>query len=230
MDDHEPGGPERCPACDSEVPPEAEKCPSCNLVFIEASERHDRQGRYRQGEDTIGDPIQLLDEDESLARPPEVEFQDLTTVFEGSISEVMAVKAALGARGFETYTQDDQTKVMDPFITGGNVFLVTLRAPTDTAPAILEILREVRGRARADAPRTPEEAERHEVEKIGRRIVLSAMFFFTAPIGFYFGFIYFVRLTRTAERPSDRGWVVFWWLVTVVEIVFLFGLYLAITD
>jgi hypothetical protein len=230
MDHDESGGTDRCPACGSEIPPEAERCPSCKLSLIEAAERDDREARHRQGEDTFDDAIQLLDEEAPLPRQPEVEFQDLTTVFEGSISEVMAVKASLGARGYETYTQDDQTKVMDPFITGGNAFLVTLKAPTDTAPEILEILREVRERTRDDRPRTPEEKERDEVEKIGRRIILSAMFFFTAPIGFFFGFPYFVRFVRMTKRPSDWGWVIFWWLVTVVELVLLFGLYLAITE
>jgi len=221
-DNHESGGPDRCPACAGELPPEAEKCPTCDLSFLETSEPDDRGSGHRPGDDTF--------DDAPLPRQPEVEFQELTTVFEGSISEVMAVKAALGARGFETYTQDDQTKVMDPFITGGNVFLVTLKAPVDTAPEILKILDEVRDRTRDDTPPTPEEAERDEVEKLGRRIILSAVFFFTAPIGFYFGFIYFARLVTMAKRPSDWGWVVFWWLVTVVETAFFVGLGLLIFD
>ncbi len=216
-----------CPACSGKVTVSDVRCPECGVALIPPDLPPVPTGRavdaepdavlYRQGEDMAVDPIKALDDTGTLPRK-DVEFMDLTTVHSGSWSEVLAAKASLGARGFETYIQDEATKIIDPFITGGSALIYTLKAPVDTADEIRWLLEEDRARlAEPEVPASPEERERMKAEALGQRIILAAIFLFTGPIGFVMGLYYINNLLILKQRPSDWGWVVFWFLVCALE-------------
>lgn len=216
-----------CPACGWKVTVRDVRCPGCGVALTPPDSPPLPTGRavgeepdavlYRQGEDTTVDPIKALDDTGTLPRK-EVEFMDLATVYSGSWSEVLAAKASLGARGFETYIQDEATKIIDPFLTGGSALIYTLKAPADTAREIHRLLEADRARlAEPEVPVTAEDRARIKTEALGRRIILSAIFFFTGPAGVVLGLYYIQNLMVVKQRPSDWGWVVFWFLVCALE-------------
>ena len=97
-----------CPECGSELPQHAPECPVCEASLLQpgASEPgiSDEGARVTSGEAWL-------------------------TVCVGSMSEIVALRAVLEDAGISTFVPDSMTKVIDPFITGGNVFEVRLQQP-----------------------------------------------------------------------------------------------------
>jgi diadenosine tetraphosphate (Ap4A) HIT family hydrolase len=75
----------------------------------------------------------------------EPSYRDLVPVFHGSYVDVVALQAALGARGLTTFIPNENIKVSDPFITGANALEFNLMAPEEEAVAVREAIREFRG-------------------------------------------------------------------------------------
>jgi len=126
---------------------------------------------------------------------------DLVTVFRGSLSEALSVQAALGALGFRAHIPAQNTKVIDPFITGANIFEVDLQVPASRAEEAMAAIEEVRvgrpedGRAPGDEEYGDEESEAEEtagghegtrlepLERIDRRLRWSGvLFLFLGPL------------------------------------------------
>jgi hypothetical protein len=178
---HEPLDPEHCTECGGSIPPEAEVCPACGARLFDQGPEDTRSEHFRQGEEQPRwNPIEALDGQGKLHLQRVPDFEGLVPIFRGSMAEAVALRATLGARGFETYVRDESTKVIDPLITGGYVFDVTLDAPVSDAEAIQRLLAE----ERADWPEqelTPEEKLHKQLERLARNIILTALLF--PPIG-----------------------------------------------
>ena len=96
------------------------------------------------------------------------EFQELETVFEGPVSEATLLRSALGARDIEAFIENENIKVVDPFITGANALEVRLRVSAVDAPAALEALDEMRSGALALDEDEDIGSEDGETETAGR--------------------------------------------------------------
>lgn len=216
----------QCPGCDEPIAVDARECPGCGLRVIASDFPKSDWERLPQG-DMVGevDVIEALDdagrlptEDATLA------FGDRTTVFHGTLAEATALRASLGACGVVAYIRDENAKTIDPFITGGNVFMVGLDVPTEQAEAVREFL--ARNKAERPAP-TPEEVERARVERMGQQVILSTILFLTAPAGI----VLLVRYLRAAAKletpPPDRTTVIACGLFSLLETAIL--AWLAIT-
>ena len=68
-----------------------------------------------------------------------------TLVFSGNYASVLANQATLEASGISTYIPDSTTKVVDPFITGGDCLGAELHVQLDDAEEASEILNHVEG-------------------------------------------------------------------------------------
>ena len=55
----------------------------------------------------------------------------LVTVFRGSLSEAVLVRALLDGAGLPAFILDEQIKTIDPLITGRDIFEVELQVPED---------------------------------------------------------------------------------------------------
>lgn len=66
-------------------------------------------------------------------------------VYSGSFASVLANQATLEASGIPTVIPNETMKVLDPFITGGNVMNAEIRVPMTEAEAAVELLRPAEG-------------------------------------------------------------------------------------
>ncbi|MBI3817746.1 MAG: hypothetical protein HY286_03560 [Planctomycetes bacterium] len=66
-------------------------------------------------------------------------------MYRGRLGVVIAMRAALGASGFKPFVEDKLTKIIDPFITGGNALEVILLAPREDGPAIRKWFNDMEG-------------------------------------------------------------------------------------
>jgi hypothetical protein len=221
---------ESCPECAAVVPPEAEACPACGARLFDRGPEEGRSEHFRQGEDQpVWDPIEALDEEGRLREPPVPDFEDLVTVFQGAMSEAMALRATLGARGFETYIRDDATKVIDPFITGGYAFSVSLDAPASDAYAILRSLAED---SPDEPPRelTPNEELEQRLEVLARGTIFATFLFLTAPIGLVLAARWMWLSRSYRGRPPNRARVALFSIVCLIETLALLAMTLVIHD
>lgn len=62
-------------------------------------------------------------------------------IYSGSFASVLANQATLEASGIPTVIPNETMKVLDPFITGGNVMDAEIRVPQAEAEAAVELLR-----------------------------------------------------------------------------------------
>jgi hypothetical protein len=62
-------------------------------------------------------------------------------VYSGSFASVLANQATLEASGIPTVIPNETMKVLDPFITGGNVMDAEIRVPNTDAEMAVELLR-----------------------------------------------------------------------------------------
>ncbi len=152
-------------------------------------------------------------------RSPEVEYRELQSIFRGSMPEVLTLQAALAAKGIESFIPDYNMKTIDPFITGRNVFEVSLQVPAVKAAEAEAEIRSLR--EGAEERRQEERAGgcfeepieesreasdvRQEVEATGRRIRWASVSVITAPVGILWGVKYLVEARPLSPWPSyDR--------------------------
>lgn len=208
---------EQCPACGATIEPEAEACARCGERLFE-SRLEDRAPR----------PLPVR----------RAEFDGLVAVQGGSLSEMMGLQAALGSKGFETFLSDQETKVIDPFITGGYCLGSTLLAHHHDVAAIREALADDELRAQTeslaeDPVPTPEEETDAGLRDLARRIGWSAVAgamtpILFAPLGLVFAWIYYREATRTG-RSAGSALAIFATLFCLTQITagvmfyFVFG-------
>lgn len=163
-------------------------------------------------------------------------YRPMRSVFTGTIGEVTAMQATLSAQGFETFIEQEMTKTLDPFVTGGNVFAVTLSAPADQAPAIEAALREMKERGPATDVGAPQEPERlreeddeesasedaaptlAELEALGRRIRWCTFETLLAPIALMLGATYLAGTYGRARMPARHGLTLVALVIALVEL------------
>jgi hypothetical protein len=142
-----------------------------------------------------------------------------TTVFTGSMSEVLIKQGLLESNGIPTNIPDLNIKVIDPFVTGANALSVKLQTPESLAEEAEEILA-WRPDPVADAePRRDPKLER--LEKLGTRIRWGSITVVTAPYALLLAPEYLWSVRRLRERPRNHGW-------TIAAIVFAGAITLAI--
>jgi hypothetical protein len=187
---------EHCPECEGRIPPESATCPACHLELYD----EDLSPRFRR-------PVRVA----------EGEFVETRPVFAGTLSEVMATRAALATKGFETFIQDDWVKVMDPFITGGFCLGATLRAAEDEVAKIAQVIADDRAEAEAAERETAE--ENHALadldrrlegfRDLGQRIGWCAVSTALAPVGLVFAWFYLGELLRFKRFPPGINFAFF---------------------
>lgn len=182
---------EQCPACEATIEPEAEACERCGEPLFQ-SRLEDRAPR----------PLSVR----------HAEFDGLVPVQGGSLSEMMGLQAALGSKGFETFLSDQETKVIDPFITGGYCLGSTLLAHHHDVAAIREALADDKLRADTEPlleepESTPEDEMDAGLRDLARRIGWSAVAgsivpVLFAPLGLVFAWFYYGEITRTGRSAG----------------------------
>lgn len=198
-----------CPECGSSVPEHASECPVCHARWPEPG-----------GPDAPGSG------DADLANTREAWL----TVAAGSMSEILALRALVEDAGIPTFVPDSMIKVIDPFITGGNVFEMRLQVPADHHAQAAELLARAR-RSREtqealqgqDAEQPPEESvpAYGDLERLGRRIRWAAVMFITAPVGVLWGLRYLSEAKQRDPRPSGHFLTVVAFWLSLVNLVFL---------
>ena len=206
---------EHCPACGGKIPPEAGLCPGCGLRLFETDS-----------------PLPAAGPD----RDPVTAFVNTRPVFAGTPSEVMAMQAGLGARGFRTLIQDDSTKVIDPFVTGGYCLGSTLLAPEDQADAIAAAIAEDAapgdpaepGEVAPDRPEEGPSGPEDELRDLGRRIGWCGISGLFAPVGFVFAWLYFRGVLRLKRCPRGFALALGATLLCIVNTLFMAFWYSAV--
>lgn len=147
--------------------------------------------------------------------------KDLTTVFRGSMAEVLLIHGVLNSLEFRTFVADETTKTIYPFITGGNIFELSLEAPREEATQIAVALKELHA-PRTEIPSGGSAGSNHSevedslpagLENLGRRLRwgLLALLLLApwSPAGLVasivylcFGLAYGHRVKRYRLRPS----------------------------
>src|SRR5689334_13126081 len=129
------------------------------------------------------------------------------TILEAPRPRVEVVRGLLDAEGIATFVPDDLTKTVDPFITGGNAFTVTLQVPADDlerARAVAARHVECASATQASVPESPrtgdlaadEDDEQaaaepdDPVEGHATRTVLCTCLLVTVPLALVFGVLY----------------------------------------
>jgi hypothetical protein len=151
-------------------------------------------------------------------------YRELVPVYSGSLSEVIALQAALGSLGFETIIEDEAMKTIDPFITGACGLTTTLSAPATHAvatQAALRILRSDPPLPRPAAPGEPEEALEAVLAATSRRIRFACMAGLLAPVGLLLGVKYMALSSELETRPHHHTFTVAAIALCAVETVVL---------
>ncbi len=163
---------ERCPACGSPLPDDTKRCPSCGIRL----------------------PASAGSGEEGGTGP-------WTPVFQGEMTQVLPLRAALGASGIPAYIRDERIKNLDPFLTGGYGFSVTLMVPSSRAREALEKI--------GGKDWKPSSASGGEkggtLEDLADRIRWAALCMVTAPIGLAYLPFYLRRVARRGEHPKGHG-------------------------
>jgi hypothetical protein len=71
------------------------------------------------------------------------DYQDLIVVFHGELAEATILRSALEASGFDTFMEDENMKVTDPFATGASALWVKLLARKEDAPDVAAAIEEL---------------------------------------------------------------------------------------
>jgi hypothetical protein len=133
------------------------------------------------------------------------------TVYAGPQWQVAMFQGLLEGEGITTFTPDQITKTVDPFITGGNALTARLQVPSPEATAARELLAAVRAaapEAAGDSPQETAETPEEEVEGYGRRTRWAAVLVFTAPAAIVFGIGYILACREHGLRARQHGLVV----------------------
>lgn len=123
-------------------------------------------------------------------------------VFNGPTWEALAVQAQLEGEGIATLVPNRETRVMDPFVTGGDAFSLEVMVPASMSASALTILQP---NDLASEPAVVADSALR-LAKLGLRIRWAAVMTVTAPLALVMGVIYLARVRKLGERPAEHGW------------------------
>jgi hypothetical protein len=132
----------------------------------------------------------------------EVEYRDLQPVFRGSMPEVLTLQSALMASGIESFIPDYTIKTIDPFITGKNVFEVSLHVPAKQVAEAEAEIRRLRAQPEEPGGESRGSGSQSEVDVLGRRIRWASVSIITAPVGVLWGIKYIGEARSLPEKPT----------------------------
>jgi len=149
-----------------------------------------------------------------------------STVYTGPVWRALSVQSLLDEAGFLTQVPDANTRTMDPFITGGDAFSLSVLVPARDSTAALDVVasHEQPGPTSAASERDSKLAKlAHRLRWLTAMVVIAPVFFLTAPIALVLGFVYLVRVRRSETLPAEHGFnlitIAVAGLFTVVAIV-----------
>jgi len=121
------------------------------------------------------------------------------TIFHGSLAEALVLRGRLEANGVAALLCDENTKIIDPFITGADALSVDLQVSSEAASEAGRILR--------DRERVPgeESAQQAELRKLADRIRWASLVTIGAPVAIHLFLFRFVPLSRRLGwRPEGH--------------------------
>ncbi|MFN0006508.1 MAG: putative signal transducing protein [Planctomycetota bacterium] len=121
------------------------------------------------------------------------------------MTEVIVCRGLLESNGIPTHVLDENMKVIDPFITGADVFSVQLQVADDRAAEAKEILDY---RPPPDPEAEPGDPVEERVRQLGLRIRWASVVIFTAPYALWLAWPYFSAAKRLGRRPAEHGWTI----------------------
>jgi hypothetical protein len=149
-----------------------------------------------------------------------------TTVYTGPVWRALSVQSLLDEAGFLTQVPDSNTRTIDPFITGGDAFSLSVLVPERDMSAALAVVASHEKSAPATAPAERDTA----LARLAHRMRWLTTMVVTAPIAFALGLVYLVRVRRADVRPADHAFNLFTiavaGLLTIVAVL-MFGSMLA---
>lgn len=147
-----------------------------------------------------------------------------TTVLRGPMTEVIVCRGLLESNGIPTHVLDENMKVIDPFITGADVFSVQLQVADDHAAEAKEILDY---RAPPDPDAEPRDPAEERVRRLGLRLRWASVVTVTAPYALWLAWPYFSAAKRLGRRPAEHGWTIAALVYSVVLILAFVSLFLS---
>lgn len=130
------------------------------------------------------------------------------TVDSGPLARMEILRGLLEDEGIPCLIPDAGTKLVDPFITGGDALSCRLDVPEEHVGRARQVIEEVRREAAqqlaADGePETPGEARDRSLEAMGRRIVWGAAWIVTQPLALFWAY-YYLRNTWGKRKPAGH--------------------------
>ena len=128
-----------------------------------------------------------------------------TTVFYGSMAEVLVRQGLLESNGLPTHILDEHMKVIDPFITGVDALGVQLQVTEDRA---LEARKMLDYRPPSFEEPDPRELAEERVRGLGLRIRWASILGITAPYALWLARPYFRAVKALGRPPPEHGWTI----------------------
>lgn len=127
------------------------------------------------------------------------------TVFHGSMAEALVCQGLLESNGVLARILDENIKVIDPFITGGNAFDVQLQVPEPRAPEARELLDY---RPEPEEKSEPREPAEERAFQLGLRIRWASILSVTAPYALWLAWPYMTAVKSLGRKPRDHVWTI----------------------
>ena len=128
-----------------------------------------------------------------------------TTVFSGSMTEVLVCQGLLESNGVPAQILDQHLKIIDPFITGSDAFNVHLQVTENRAAEAREILDY---RPPPDGEAVPRDPAAERVRQLSLRIRWASIVSLTAPFALWLAWPYFAAVRDLGRRPPEHGWTI----------------------
>ncbi len=128
-------------------------------------------------------------------------------LMQGSMPEVITLQTSCEASGIPTFVPDMNIMQVDPFIRGGNAFMLQLCVPEDRleeARTLVPPPRSAGTPAAEDAP--------SEIDILAGRVRWCCVLLITAPVGVWLGLRYLSATRGLDAKPGQHAWTLaaFW--------------------
>lgn len=128
-----------------------------------------------------------------------------TTVFHGSMGEALVCRGLLESNEVPARILDENIKIIDPMITGANVFDVQLQVPELLATEARELLDYRPAPEEQSEPRDPAEERAY---RLGLRIRWASILSLTAPYALWLARPYLAAVKSLGKKPRDHAWTI----------------------
>lgn len=123
------------------------------------------------------------------------------SVFNGPVWEALAVQSLLTEAGLLAHVPDSNTRLIDPYITGGDAFSLSVLVPLDSRESALALVQ-----SRSAATQSADEPQPDtKLADFARRMRWMTVLMWTAPIALVMGIVYLARVRRSGVRPAEHG-------------------------